>query len=100
MLRKIVETVRFGTEGSVVQIHSPRPIPRKISEIQSVRSLGSVAEFALRNRVIGASNHVSIPNRLKFIDKTPQPIHLRLCRGQAVTLQVTEARWSRRPRTR
>src|SRR5438874_12563776 len=66
-----------------------RPIPREISEIQSVRSLGSVAEFALRNRVGGASNHVSITNRLKFIDKTPEPIHLRLCRGQAVTLQVT-----------
>src|SRR5207237_8003482 len=57
--------------GSVVQIHSPLPISKENREIQSVRSLGSVAEFALRNRVIGASNHVSITNRLKFIDRTP-----------------------------
>ena len=31
---------RFGTEGSEVQILSPRPISKKIREIQSAGSLG------------------------------------------------------------
>src|SRR2546430_2005212 len=42
---------RFGTEGSVVQIHSPRPIPQKSSEIcrvQSGSSLGFDAQIESR----------------------------------------------------
>ena len=41
----------FGTEGSVVQIHSPRPIPQKSSKIctvQSGSSLGFSAQIELR----------------------------------------------------
>jgi hypothetical protein len=44
-------TARFGTEGSVVRIHSPRPILRKSSEIfrvQSGRSLGFNAQIGSR----------------------------------------------------
>ena len=36
---------RFGTEGSEVQILSPRPIPKKIREIQSAGSLGSLVRI-------------------------------------------------------
>src|SRR5438093_10681012 len=34
-------SARFGTEGSEVQILSPRPIPKEIPEIQPAWSLGS-----------------------------------------------------------
>ena len=49
---QILEMSRwFGTEGSVVQIHSPRPIPQKSSEIcrvQSGSSLGFDAQIGSR----------------------------------------------------
>src|SRR5436190_24089284 len=51
-VREILQmSSRFGTEGSVVRIHSPRPIPQKSSEIcrvQSGSSLGFDAQIASR----------------------------------------------------
>jgi len=53
---KVVVVPRFGTEGSEVQILSPRPISKENREIQSAGSLGSSSGFESRNRVVGASN--------------------------------------------
>ena len=58
---------RFGTEGSEVQILSPRPIPKEICEIQSAGSLGFSSGFESRNRVAGASNPTRIPNRSRVL---------------------------------
>src|SRR5712691_2412181 len=49
-------STRFGTEGSEVQILSPRPIPIEFREIQSAGSLGFTFEFRSQHRVLGASN--------------------------------------------
>ena len=56
LLGNLNRVSRFGTEGSEVQILSPRPFLRKITKIQSAGTLGSAFEITCRNRVIGASN--------------------------------------------
>jgi hypothetical protein len=58
---------RFGTEGSEVQILSPRPIPKKTCIIQAARSLGSSFGVESRNRVLSASNPAFIQNRSRFL---------------------------------
>jgi hypothetical protein len=58
---------RFGTEGSEVQILSPRPISKKTCRIQAARSLGSSLGVEGRNRVLGASNPAFIQNRSRFL---------------------------------
>ena len=51
------EPGRFGTEGSEVQILSPRPLfTNKITKIQSAGTLGSTFEISCGNRMIGASD--------------------------------------------
>jgi hypothetical protein len=58
---------RFGTEGSVVQIHSPRPIPKKAREIKPAGALGFSFGSTSRNRVLATSNPDFIQNRSRFL---------------------------------
>jgi hypothetical protein len=65
-------TPRFGTEGSEVQILSPRPIPKKTCTTQAARSLGSTFGVEGRNRVLGPSNPAFIQNRSRFLASVPR----------------------------
>ena len=72
MLGKDDEEPRFGSEGSEVQILSPRPIPKKTCRIQAARSLGSTFGVEARNRVLGPSNPAFIQNRSRFLASVPR----------------------------
>src|SRR5579862_5777526 len=66
------QCTRFGTEGSEVQILSPRPIPKKTCRIQAARSLGSSVGVERRNRVLGALNPAFFQNRSRFLASVPR----------------------------
>jgi hypothetical protein len=60
-------STRFGTEGSEVQILSPRPFPKKVAEFSLPVHSVPPAKFPPQNRVLGPSNHTPAPNCSKFL---------------------------------
>ena len=79
---------RFGTEGSVVQIHSPRPIPRKFAEFRL--PLGSSSEFPSRNRGVGASKTALRSKRSRDLTSSPRDGSVRCtCPGKVLPFNTT-----------
>jgi hypothetical protein len=76
---------RFGTEGSVVRIHSPRPIPKKSSEIRRVQS-GSSLGFECANRV--ARTECSVLQTLAFREIVRHPVVIGGFRAQTLMLTL------------